>query len=169
MALRPMDPLIMTHKLVLASAPAADGLPQAFTSEWMASARWHPFWLFALARVVKAAAVNGTRCLLPRARGCTLACYIRVMSLGMPQFLPVLCNARTGRREASSVGQCMHILVDRTVITAGNSVLGSVAHCETCHLSALHTSAAARHFSCQIQSSACSGCAAWPPRRGPQC
>lgn len=72
-ALRPMAPLIMTHTLVLASAPAGDGMPQAFTSEWMASARWHPFWLFALARVVKAAAVPGTRCPALRALGCTLA------------------------------------------------------------------------------------------------
>lgn len=57
-----MDPLILTRQLVLASAPAADGLPQALTSEWMASARWHPFWLFVLARVVRAAAAPGTRC-----------------------------------------------------------------------------------------------------------
>lgn len=59
-ALRAMDDLVDAHKLVLASAAADDAAPVAYTSEWMASARWHPFWLFALAHVLRA---NESRCL----------------------------------------------------------------------------------------------------------
>ena len=58
-ALRAMDDLVDAHKLVLASAAADDDAPVAYTNEWMASARWHPFWLFALAHVIRA---NESRC-----------------------------------------------------------------------------------------------------------
>ena len=58
-ALRAMDDLVDAHKLVLASAAADNEAPIAYTSEWMASARWHPFWLFALAHVIRA---NESRC-----------------------------------------------------------------------------------------------------------
>ena len=58
-ALRAMDDLVDAHKLVLASAAADDAAPVAYTNEWMASARWHPFWLFALAHVLRA---NESRC-----------------------------------------------------------------------------------------------------------
>lgn len=58
-ALRAMDDLVDAHKLVLASSAADDDAPIAYTNEWMASARWHPFWLFALAHVIRA---NESRC-----------------------------------------------------------------------------------------------------------
>ena len=143
-ALRPMDPLVMTHRLVLASAPAADGLPQAFTSEWMASARWHPFWLFALARVVKAAAVNGTRCSTLRAKGLhpSLLCEDHVSGHAAPSS----CAARAHRVTESALHRavCARTGGEKDDVP-GPSVPGSFAHCGDCHLTALRTSLAARH------------------------
>ncbi|KAK9840663.1 hypothetical protein WJX81_008195 [Elliptochloris bilobata] len=54
-ALRATDDLVASHKLVLASAAHDDDAPASDTNEWMASARWHPFWLFAVAQVLQAA------------------------------------------------------------------------------------------------------------------
>ena len=58
-ALCAMDDLVDAHRLVLASSAANDDAPVAYTDEWMASARWHPFWLFAIAQVLRA---NASRC-----------------------------------------------------------------------------------------------------------
>jgi len=59
-ALRSLGPLLDGQQLLLAAMSADAGWDQAIPNAWMASAPRHPFWLFTLAQVIKAAGANLT-------------------------------------------------------------------------------------------------------------
>ena len=59
-ALRSLGPLLAGQQLLLAAMSADGDWDQAIPNAWMASAPRHPFWLFTLAQVIKAAGANLT-------------------------------------------------------------------------------------------------------------
>jgi len=59
-ALRSLGPRLAAQQLLLAAMSADAGWDQAIPNAWMASAPRHPFWLFTLAQVIKAAGANLT-------------------------------------------------------------------------------------------------------------
>ena len=52
-ALRNVEPLLENHQLLFACEVANQGEQSWIPHGWMASARRHPFWIFALAQIVK--------------------------------------------------------------------------------------------------------------------
>ena len=59
-ALRSLEPLLLGEQLVLAAMTADLDWHQSIPNAWMASARRHPFWLFTLAAIIRAAGANDT-------------------------------------------------------------------------------------------------------------
>ncbi|KAK9825165.1 hypothetical protein WJX81_000314 [Elliptochloris bilobata] len=59
-ALRDLGPLLAEQQLVLAAMSDDQSWDQSIPNAWLASARRHPFWLFTLAQILKAAGRNDT-------------------------------------------------------------------------------------------------------------
>jgi len=97
-ALRSLGRLLAGQQLLLAAMSADAGWDQAIPNAWMASAPRHPFWLFTLAQVIKAAGAN----LTAADRRAPPACTATVSVHGVHAPAAASERALTGKGEKQS-------------------------------------------------------------------